>query len=292
MRPAPCRFARGGQSVVREICDAMSAEPVVVKLGGSLLSQPRWPEWLELWLGQQPPAAYLLIVGGGQAIDAMRHLDQTHTLDTAAMHWRCIRLLDATFEVAAELLRRPERRFDWQLIDSADQLIGVLSPPRASTGPAPESESPGAAIWNSGSTTERPHDALTRPCSLVRVASFYRPPATRRLPACPCGTGYRGSELEQLGSPDTSGIPEDWRTTTDCLALHLAQLLAARRVVLLKSCPVGHLSGVQQAVSEGIIDPAVPLLKRRCQPHTLELVQLGAAPLDATVSRCTWPLNR
>ena len=77
----------------------------VVKLGGSLLSQPDWPERFRNWFEQQAADDYCLIVGGGGTIDAMRELDAVHPLSTAAMHWRCIRLLDATFEVAAELLQ-------------------------------------------------------------------------------------------------------------------------------------------------------------------------------------------
>jgi 5-(aminomethyl)-3-furanmethanol phosphate kinase len=76
----------------------------VVKLGGSLLSQPDWPGRLKYWLDCQPVDDYCLIVGGGGVIDAMRELDSVHRLSGESMHWRCIRLLDATYEIAAELL--------------------------------------------------------------------------------------------------------------------------------------------------------------------------------------------
>jgi hypothetical protein len=45
------------------------------------------------------------------AIDAMRDLDRLHPLNQTAMHWRCIQLLDATYEVVRELLP------DWQTVD-------------------------------------------------------------------------------------------------------------------------------------------------------------------------------
>ncbi len=77
----------------------------VLKLGGSLLRQSGWPTQLEGWLAEQPGVAVnLLIVGGGEMINAMRELSGVHPLDTAAMHWRCVRLLHATFQIAAELL--------------------------------------------------------------------------------------------------------------------------------------------------------------------------------------------
>lgn len=77
----------------------------VLKLGGSLLRQAGWPNQLEGWLSEQPGVAVnLLIIGGGEMINAMRELAGVHPLDTAAMHWRCVRLLRATFQIAAELL--------------------------------------------------------------------------------------------------------------------------------------------------------------------------------------------
>jgi 5-(aminomethyl)-3-furanmethanol phosphate kinase len=268
----------------------MSAEPVVVKLGGSLLSQPDWPEWLEAWLDEQPPGPKLLIVGGGQAIDAMRQLDRAHRLDTPAMHWRCIRLLDATFEVAAELLQRSGRRFAWRRVDSADQLFRFFPRPSGSPAVAPVSTSNPTRLDRWRSPTEPPTPAADHVCFLVRVAGFYQPRREdRRLSD---SSRPAGPDARQLGLPAAgeaaADIPEDWRTTTDSLALYLGQLVAAPRVVLLKSCPVGHLSGVPQAVTEGIIDAAVPLVGCHFQPHTLELVQLGRGRSGASVSSCYW----
>lgn len=81
-------------------------QPVVVKLGGSALSQPQWPQQLIAYLERQRISNCLLVVGGGAAIDAMRDLDAVHHLDAAQMHWRCVGMLTSTAEVACELLRR------------------------------------------------------------------------------------------------------------------------------------------------------------------------------------------
>lgn len=92
----------------------------VVKIGGSLLVRPDLVVTMNAWLTRQTPAQTLVIVGGGQMIDAIRTLDRVHGLDEQAVHWMCVDLLRATFDVAAELFS------DWVAIDSADDLRGYL----------------------------------------------------------------------------------------------------------------------------------------------------------------------
>lgn len=95
----------------------------ILKIGGSLLSNPRLTAAVDDWLALQPPAQDLVIVGGGQAIEAMRELSQRFELDEPAMHWRCIRLLRATYEVTGELFPH------WQPIGAGDLLEGVIAEP-------------------------------------------------------------------------------------------------------------------------------------------------------------------
>ena len=46
-----------------------------------------------------------LIIGGGETVESMRLLHGIYPqLDPISMHWRCIELLDATWQVAAELI--------------------------------------------------------------------------------------------------------------------------------------------------------------------------------------------
>lgn len=85
----------------------------IVKIGGSLLLRRDLPATLGAWMTKQTPAEQTsMIIGGGETIDAMRRLDAIHGLDPADMHWRCIRLLRATFEIACELF--PE----WRTIET------------------------------------------------------------------------------------------------------------------------------------------------------------------------------
>jgi len=76
----------------------------VIKLGGSCLDNPQLAIAIHHWLLTLTPGQNLWIVGGGQAIDAMRQLAALHPLDEANMHWRCVNLLRASFEIVAELL--------------------------------------------------------------------------------------------------------------------------------------------------------------------------------------------
>ncbi len=93
----------------------------VVKLGGSLLRQQDLGRQFRDWRGSQADANRLLVVvGGGESIEAFRGLDRLHQLDPIDMHWRCVRSLRYTSEIAQELLHR------WipsiELIETAEQL--------------------------------------------------------------------------------------------------------------------------------------------------------------------------
>lgn len=74
----------------------------VVKLGGSLLIRDDVVERLRRWYAAQPEAETLLIVGGGELINAIRHLDRVHPGEPAEVHWRCVDLLQVTFELVRE----------------------------------------------------------------------------------------------------------------------------------------------------------------------------------------------
>lgn len=81
----------------------------VVKIGGSLLSQPDFSHRVNAWLANELPHRTAFIVGGGGVIEAMRDADSRFSLDQAQMHWRCVRLLRSTFEIVAELLPNLKR---------------------------------------------------------------------------------------------------------------------------------------------------------------------------------------
>lgn len=92
----------------------------VIKVGGSLLTWPKLRDQLPAWLETLPAGINLLIFGGGECVEAMRELDALWSLDPTAMHWRCVRLLNATFEIAQELWPA------WSAFQLADNPIDSL----------------------------------------------------------------------------------------------------------------------------------------------------------------------
>ena len=65
----------------------------IIKLGGSLLDWPKWPQQFEAWLAKQPAAQNLVIPGGGSLADAVREIDALYPLPPVAAHWLCIRAM-------------------------------------------------------------------------------------------------------------------------------------------------------------------------------------------------------
>lgn len=100
----------------------------VVKLGGSLLTQAKLVPALSAWIEAQSPSAQtLVIVGGGEIVDAVRTLDQQSPLPPDQAHWLCIDLLRVTFRYTAQLFTQ------WQTIESTDELQSLLARPRPGT---------------------------------------------------------------------------------------------------------------------------------------------------------------
>jgi 5-(aminomethyl)-3-furanmethanol phosphate kinase len=77
----------------------------VLKLGGAtLFSDNGIVPLLRDFASQPNVQACFVIVGGGDTIESMRRLHTLYpALDDEAMHWRCVQLLDATWEIAREL---------------------------------------------------------------------------------------------------------------------------------------------------------------------------------------------
>jgi len=99
----------------------------VIKVGGSLLLHADLVNGLADWLERQRPArAELVIVGGGEMIDAMRKLHRVHPLDAAEMHWRCVWMLRATYEIVWEQLAASGRD-EWSRIETAADFADRLA---------------------------------------------------------------------------------------------------------------------------------------------------------------------
>ncbi|MGD9648012.1 MAG: hypothetical protein AB7U73_20030 [Pirellulales bacterium] len=76
----------------------------IVKLGGSLLDEPRLPELLRRWLDAQPQAVDVLVAGGGRLVDVVRDLDRVQTLGDERAHWLALRAMSVTAALLRELL--------------------------------------------------------------------------------------------------------------------------------------------------------------------------------------------
>jgi len=62
----------------------------VIKVGGSLFDYAGFlPAW-KRWSAEQPPAAQVLIAGGGKLADAIREADTVWGLGDETAHWLCI----------------------------------------------------------------------------------------------------------------------------------------------------------------------------------------------------------
>lgn len=75
----------------------------VIKLGGSLLDWPEFPGQLRTWLARQQSACNLILVGGGELVEAIRKLDHALGLGEAKAHWHCIRALGITAAIFGNL---------------------------------------------------------------------------------------------------------------------------------------------------------------------------------------------
>ena len=102
----------------------MTSPPArVIKLGGSLLDWPEWVGQFRRWLAVQPPAAGVIITGGGAIVQRIRALDGAHSMSAETAHWLAVGAMSLTAAVAAELLSEaPLVRSLGQLELSAEAL--------------------------------------------------------------------------------------------------------------------------------------------------------------------------
>ncbi len=91
----------------------------VVKVGGSLLSRVDLNAAMSSWLDHQSPAQNLVVVGGGERVDAVRQRDRVSPGETESVHWECIALLGKTFEQASVIFP------NWKRIQTDTQLSSL-----------------------------------------------------------------------------------------------------------------------------------------------------------------------
>lgn len=90
---------------IRPVTGAGIGESPIVKLGGSLLTRPAWPEGVRrLVASLRSP---VIVVGGGPVVDGLREIDAASPRSTALMHDLAIDAMRLTARVVAEALRLP-----------------------------------------------------------------------------------------------------------------------------------------------------------------------------------------
>jgi len=95
------------QGVLREpAAPGPAATPLVIKVGGSLLARPEWPDELIALVGQVTRPG-LLVVGGGRIVDALRRIDATTPRSPEIMHRLAIDALGLSARLVSDALGLP-----------------------------------------------------------------------------------------------------------------------------------------------------------------------------------------
>ncbi|MEO8270307.1 MAG: hypothetical protein ABI557_11350 [Aureliella sp.] len=220
----------------------------VLKLGGSLLITPDWPQRLQNWLLQHPAPLNFLLVGGGEIVESVRRLDTQHHFSVSFSHWLCIDLLSATARIAAQLL--PE----FPLVSTSEELSQIIRQHHR-------------AESTIDSKTYTRSETNLNSVFVVDVASFYSRTSVQLnatasgRPSSVSSTHNNASSLSALDSMAfekglvVCSLPENWDTTSDSLAAWLTRVVGAQELVLFKSMtPVLVHNAPQDWVEQGIVD--------------------------------------
>jgi aspartokinase-like uncharacterized kinase len=107
----------------------MVERPIVVKLGGSLLSLPHLGKGLRCWLDSLQ-AQVILVVGGGDIVDVIRKADRLHRLGEETSHWLAVRGMSLQSHLVAALLPQSQvvRSLDACCSAWAERLTPILDP--------------------------------------------------------------------------------------------------------------------------------------------------------------------
>ncbi len=128
-------------------------------------------------------------------------------------------------------------------------------------------------------------DAAAHDMALLAMAQFGRLLAAQAGFRAAWGAARLAAELAHRPDPaplvwlpdpaeDAPGVERSWRITGDSLALWLAHRIGARRLVLLKSCPI-PTTDPQALAAAGIVDELFPRMAQ-------EYADVGVGVIDAT----------
>ncbi|MEL6899251.1 MAG: hypothetical protein AAFP90_24370, partial [Planctomycetota bacterium] len=142
------------------------------------------------------------VMGGGGLVNTVRNLDATRPMDAHATHWRCVDLLQTTFEIMREWLQCS--RHPWHFVD------------------APQAD-PAELAQTIAAANDQNQNFL------VSIRSFYRRSTVPKGNDRSC---RKNSQADALAA----ALPSNWETTTDSLAALACRYLKTDRLILVKSC--------------------------------------------------------
>jgi aspartokinase-like uncharacterized kinase len=183
----------------RKIVTAAIKRVRVIKLGGSLLAMPGLKEKFRKWCQENPHPLSLIIVGGGEIVEAVRRIHDVSALPEEFAHWVCIDLMAHTARLAQQILG------EVHLYETMDALQ------QAFTSTANESASPIIALVQPGIcfARELPRRGLPETWDVTSdtlAAAFSRLHAAEELVVMksvdPPGDALQLRELARLGFVD------------------------------------------------------------------------------------------
>lgn len=181
---------------ISETLGGARSSPVVIKVGGSLLTWPELPARFAVFLTSGPgrdlcaSKDIVLIAGGGPAADVVRSMDQIHGLGDLRAHRLAIAALDLTAKLLAAIVpgsavvHRPEAlRSIWNL-----GKLPILSPGRFLEDHDDRGLDPLPASWDVTSDTIAARIAVHLDASrLILLKSRALPQGTRLSNAASLG---------------------------------------------------------------------------------------------------------
>jgi hypothetical protein len=203
--------------------DTPAIENIVVKIGGASLFRPNIDiASMEAAIRPGPTRRVFVLFGGGDTIESMRTLHARFPrLDPVALHWRCIRLLDATWEVACELLPDHSPVADWETLIRSATAHGATSDGaksylvRAGAFYSETASEDLPEAWLPRVGWETTTDALS-----WLLAKVVQAPTLRLAKQCKCNpdwsvheahdAGIIDSELARLATADSDPIRIEW----------------------------------------------------------------------------------
>ncbi|MEM7785950.1 MAG: hypothetical protein AAF623_21555 [Planctomycetota bacterium] len=107
--------------------EALSRQPAVFKLGGSLLDLPDLGKRIDQWSRQFAGPKSIWIVGGGKAVDQIRRSFSLGVIGEVKAHWDAIQAMESN---AKKLHRSSPKLQNWPLIHSVEALKSSVSQSR------------------------------------------------------------------------------------------------------------------------------------------------------------------